>query len=115
MKKNFIFTTLIFIVSGATIAFAYRGAIQEAWYEWQKPDLPEGQTYESFESAPEEQAETPSPEEPVQNIPQESAPEQTPQENNPPSATLPAQINLAVPFTTQAPFGNWGLPYQEAC
>ncbi len=24
-------------------------------------------------------------------------------------------INLAVPFSSQAPFGNWGLPYQEAC
>lgn len=28
---------------------------------------------------------------------------------------LPAQINLAVPFTPQAPFANWDLPYQEAC
>jgi len=27
----------------------------------------------------------------------------------------PASINLAVPFTSQAPFANWDLPYQEAC
>ncbi len=24
-------------------------------------------------------------------------------------------VNLAVPFTSQAPHGNWSLPYQEAC
>lgn len=28
---------------------------------------------------------------------------------------LPAEYNLAVPFTTQAPYSDWNLPYQEAC
>jgi len=28
---------------------------------------------------------------------------------------LPAEFNLAVPFTSQAPHANWELPYQEAC
>lgn len=27
----------------------------------------------------------------------------------------PAELNLAVPFTAQAPHANWDLPYQEAC
>lgn len=31
------------------------------------------------------------------------------------AASLPAESNLAVPFTSQAPFANWELPYQEAC
>lgn len=31
------------------------------------------------------------------------------------TSDLPAQINLAVPFTPQAPYANWDLPYQEAC
>lgn len=26
-----------------------------------------------------------------------------------------SEVNLAVPFTSQAPHGNWDLPYQEAC
>ena len=30
-------------------------------------------------------------------------------------AQLPTEINLAVPFTSQAPSANWDLPYQEAC
>ncbi|MAG12042.1 MAG: hypothetical protein CMI52_04555, partial [Parcubacteria group bacterium] len=27
----------------------------------------------------------------------------------------PAEFNLAIPFTSQAPHGNWEMPYQEAC
>jgi len=30
-------------------------------------------------------------------------------------AVLPAEVNLAVPFTSQAPHQNWDLPYQEFC
>ncbi|NQV89814.1 C39 family peptidase [Candidatus Uhrbacteria bacterium] len=29
--------------------------------------------------------------------------------------TLPESVNLAVPFTSQAPHGNWDEPYQESC
>lgn len=28
---------------------------------------------------------------------------------------IPESYMLDVPFTSQAPFGNWGMPYQEAC
>lgn len=28
---------------------------------------------------------------------------------------LPDSVQLNVPFTSQAPEGNWGMPYQEAC
>lgn len=28
---------------------------------------------------------------------------------------LPVEFNLAVPFTSQAPFEKWDLPYKEAC
>lgn len=30
-------------------------------------------------------------------------------------AGIKEEINLPVPFTSQAPHGNWGMPYQEAC
>lgn len=29
--------------------------------------------------------------------------------------TRPEEVNLAVPFISQAPKGNWDMPYQEAC
>ncbi len=31
------------------------------------------------------------------------------------SVEIPESINLAIPFTSQAPHANWELPYQEAC
>ena len=31
------------------------------------------------------------------------------------STELPAEINLAVPFTPQAPHGDWSPPFKEAC
>lgn len=30
-------------------------------------------------------------------------------------SVLPVSMNLAIPFTSQAPHGNWDEPYQEAC
>jgi hypothetical protein len=32
-----------------------------------------------------------------------------------PTSNSSLGINLKVPFTTQAPFHDWGMPYQEAC
>ena len=32
-----------------------------------------------------------------------------------PSPDPSPEVNLPVPFTSQAPHGNWDLPYQEAC
>ncbi|MEX2054793.1 MAG: C39 family peptidase, partial [Candidatus Andersenbacteria bacterium] len=31
------------------------------------------------------------------------------------AAQLPADMNLAIPFTVQAPHANWDLPYKEFC
>ena len=30
-------------------------------------------------------------------------------------AELPPRVFIQVPFASQAPFGDWGMPYQEAC
>ena len=32
-----------------------------------------------------------------------------------PNISLPVSVNLDIPFQPQAPFGNWDLPYKEAC
>lgn len=32
-----------------------------------------------------------------------------------PTEKIPAEMNLAIPFTSQAPYGTWDLPYQEFC
>lgn len=38
-----------------------------------------------------------------------------PNTNPNPSPNPTIEVNLPVPFTVQAPHGNWNLPYQEAC
>lgn len=49
----------------------------------------------------------------------EAKPETTPEEKPPvkadPSSDLPPAINLDVTFFSQAPEGDWGMPWQEAC
>lgn len=32
-----------------------------------------------------------------------------------PVAALASEVNLAIPFTSQAPHANWGVPYKEFC
>lgn len=32
-----------------------------------------------------------------------------------PNSNPQSEVNLPVPFTSQAPHANWGMPYQEAC
>ncbi len=39
----------------------------------------------------------------------------TPAPVNTNSLNIKAEVNLAIPFTSQAPFKNWGLPYAEFC
>lgn len=39
----------------------------------------------------------------------------TPVPVNPTSQTLPSEINLAVPFTSQAPYKNWDEVHEELC
>ena len=34
---------------------------------------------------------------------------------SPEPVVIPPEFHLAVPFTTQAPWSNWGQPYQDAC
>src|SRR3989344_4828168 len=38
-----------------------------------------------------------------------------PNSSSSPASPARAEVNLKVPFTSQAPTGNWDLPYQEAC
>lgn len=48
-------------------------------------------------------------------------PEQTPTETKDPTkpvvenTEIPTELNLDAPFYTQAPFSDWGYPWQEAC
>lgn len=47
--------------------------------------------------------------------PSTSSGDNTAPDNAPSDDTLPDSFNLAVPFTSQAPHGNWSEPFKEAC
>lgn len=98
-------------------ALVVLGFVGYTYWDSQRPDTHptvdvEEVRYEEIvpeeESTPEEVAEEPD-DEPVEV--EETVPDESPEE----SSGLPSEFNLAVPFTSQAPYSNWDLPYQEAC
>lgn len=86
--------TLVVILFVASVAvFFGRSRINDAWFAFRAGDIPQEQG--------------PAPTE-VPRINLEPVPSLTP-------APRPREINLSVPFSAQAPHGNWELPYQETC
>ena len=115
-----------FKIDAAILLIAFFGALYWQrvtlldWYRvWQKPALPAAVTYEDVvqQQVLSLDVETPSVEEPL--VPADVVPDTTtPPETAPEEIVeniLPVSINLAVPFTAQAPSGNWDLPFEEAC
>ena len=123
-----IFLTLLFVA-----AFTQRAQLQQLWREWQQPDV-EAVAYEeiggattpreeevteetngtedvegSVEDEDEQFVDTPVDEITESEDESESIPTSDPQ------SQTPSEYNLAVPFTSQAPHGNWVPPYKEAC
>ncbi len=102
------------VVIGA--AWSSRGFLRDSFEEWRRPSLPpptsfvaEVATASSTGSLCQKgfcvPTSTPSPVPPPKDSP--ALP--------PPAPSLPTQVNLAVPFLSQAPKQNWDMPYQEAC
>lgn len=107
---------IVVLAAAAGTAFAYRVTIKDALTAAAKPKLPEARPYRPT-PAPEE---VPVPPAPPAALP---APKEKPIAQPPAPAPAPAPVpalagegvNLAVPFTSQAPHANWDLPYQETC
>lgn len=115
MKRIIVSVIVVVILAGGII---FRGTLRDAYESFTKADLPEpvgvetmltntqensGNTNSSSESAS-ENANQDDAEEPIGNTNTVIAPKE-----------VPAEINLAVPFTSQAPTANWDMPFQEAC
>jgi hypothetical protein len=103
MRKRLIIAALFFAFAGAFAgaAFMFRVAIREAVAARLKPVLPPPQPYRPVASA--------TPTEPV------PPPKATASNVKRQTSNVIHEVNLAVPFTSQAPYANWELPYQEAC
>jgi len=108
------------------VGYTFRSTIQEAFDVpalIQLAQLPKEETLDQIQGDANQPAEentntsgTPNADEQKQNITNSS---NTNQEEVLGAETkkkpLPAEINIKMPFTTQAPFANWSLPYGEAC
>lgn len=83
----------------AGLAWLGRGYVRELAYRAQQPVLPVAVERSQVPSSTEQPATTST---------EPTAEEQA-------TTTRPTSFNLAVPFTTQAPFADWSQPYQDAC
>lgn len=90
-RGNAATTLVVVLLAGSALLWVFRGRINDAWFAWRAIDVPEEQGPVVIS--------TPAP---------SLRPHETPQ-------PLPKEINLAVPFSAQAPHANWELPYQETC
>lgn len=117
-KRLTIAAAAVLLLAAAGTAFAYRAVIRESVATRLKPDLPEARPYVppaaepepaagEPEAAPAPEAATPQPAEEPAAISPKPAPQVVVDETK--------GVNLAVPFTSQAPHADWSLPYQEAC
>ena len=102
MKKILIIAVVLVIaIGGAVFVFYNRGP------ELINEPIPSAQPYQSS---------TPS-----AGSGQATSPQATPKISTAPSSPTPgnlnlkAEVNLSIPFTSQAPSKNWGLPYAEFC
>lgn len=107
----------------AVFGYVGRGTIRDVWASILAPKLPTAQPYQPRPVA-EGGVASPSAPSPFeggyatsQNYVMESSPIVAPKPTDPLAftGTLPDEVNLAVPFTTQAPYSDWNEPYQNAC
>jgi hypothetical protein len=119
-RKLWIPAALIVLLLAA--GYIFRGDIRDAWSRWNAPPLPSAQKYRQPVAGPvgltgddsgsieggvatsEHYALVSSPPKPQIKVDPFAV-----------NGTLPAEANLDVPFMSQAPTGDWGMPYQEAC
>lgn len=111
------------VLAAAGTAFAYRVTIKETFTAAARPKLPEARPYRppslpAAEMPLEASAPAPAPKPgPQEASAPDPVPAPVPAPLNEPSGSEEqgAGVNLAVPFTSQAPHADWNLPYQEAC
>ena len=116
MKRHHLIPVLsLLVLAGALTAFAYRVSIREAFVEAGRSELPEARPFVLPSAVPENgdaaevgteptTVEDGEPDAPVVH-------EGTPSEN----VASADEVNLSVPFSSQAPKADWSLPFQEAC
>ena len=123
--KKTIITALFLIIILGTSGFVFRGELRNL-LDFKKiaeqASLPEEKTIDELQKQDDEPINERENADDVENANSEIADSETVNDSEQevlgaatPKKPLPAEINLKVPFTAQAPHANWELPYGEAC
>ncbi|MBI5793486.1 C39 family peptidase [Candidatus Uhrbacteria bacterium] len=115
-------TAIILLIAFGAALYTQRVDVMQWYREVTAPVLPEAVGYEEVGKVDEvDQVEKvdevdESTEEAIEEIPSDSSvPADLSVNEDTTDETQLTAVNLAVPFTPQAPQGNWDVPYQEAC
>lgn len=96
--KKWIFSIALLGILAA--AFFFRVSLKEFVFSFAKQELPEPKLVSEFMLPP---------------APTLKPPRVSQKSKQAKPSPAPTQINLNIPFGSQAPFADWGMPYQEAC
>lgn len=106
MKKLLFCVGGLVIVAGLTSGWLFRSSLRAFFVLHSRPPLPAAVSYQEIRNstvAPTDQPKT------------EPKPAELVKADSLPSFTAVKPINLAVPFTSQAPFGKWDTVHEETC
>lgn len=108
MKKNIrkSICIIIIILAFLGLVFVNRIRIKNLFFELRKEPTPEAISLEEIEELKTEEEDTEAPKD-IEVPKVEKA--------KPKEIIIPDQINIDVPFTSQAPYANWSEPWQNAC
>jgi len=112
---------LIVCIVGLGTAYVFRGSFRDAWQSWTAPALPKAAAYHPVATTTETvvwMQPSPEPTSTPARLPTAKPAKTTAATSTDPLAwkgAFPQEMNLAVPFLSQAPKQNWDMPYQEAC
>lgn len=129
-KKITVILGIIILLLGGL--YFGRHWLRDQWALMNKPDLPAPTAYKEKEAQNDNSLNAALPEGPPSHIeggisesenfklessPQNAEPQKSPEPADPLAGDvqIPAELNLDVPWMSQAPHANWDYPYQEAC
>lgn len=131
MNKKIAVILGIVILFLATLYFG-RHWLRDQWFLMNKPDLPSPTAHQEKQPQDDNVVNADIPEGPPSHIeggvsesenfklessPQNAEPHKKPAPTDPLAGDveIPTELNLDVPWLSQAPHANWDMPYQEAC
>lgn len=118
MKRWWVLGTFLMILAG--VGWQFRSTLRDLLFEVSRPELPRAVSFEEIErSRDQEIGETQNPKPKTEESGEETSPTVSP---TPPEGErqegvdqVPNAVNLAVPFTSQAPHQVWDAVHEETC